>query len=218
LPNRLGAWSKGSEDTLMKRKQDFQPPSSSDLDRKENILLVEALRDFFYRGTQKELQEAYDRLTAVQGLSKKADPIDWENEEFTYNRLFVGPMAPLAPPIASYYLEPEGQLQGTVTTEIRLFYDSIGLGLASPGSEPDDSLAFELDACRHLLLLAKQLPEAEQVYRDFIVEHLTSWVPRFTALALQHSGESIAVRDVLHRLAHWVEMERQHLSQLKEMR
>lgn len=183
----------------------------------QTILLLEALRDFFYYGSKSKLKQAYATLLAVGETDRNLENIDWEQEEFTFNRLFVGPTSPLAPAVASVYLEPDGVIQGKVTAEIRMFYDSIGLRLAELGSEPEDSLAYELDACRHLLLLGEKVPMASEAYSSFVKQHVAAWVPGFTSRALAHCGDSVAVRDVLVLLSEWVRKENRKITHQKEM-
>lgn len=183
----------------------------------KNVELIEAFRDFFYFGQKSQLRQAYATIAAECGASGNAEKINWDLEEFTFNRLFVGPMAPLAPAIASVYLDPEGLIQGPVTSEIRNFYQSIGLSLDEVGKEPEDSLAYELDACRHLLLLSSQLPEAMEVYKKFICEHVFKWVPEFYSRAIEHCAESSAVRTVLISLLEWITKETGETMQHKEM-
>jgi len=178
--------------------------------------LLEAFRDFFHYGRKEQLREAYTTIGAVCGAASSSEEIDWDLEEFTFNRLFTGPMAPKAPAVASVYLDPEGLIQGAVTAEIRTFYQSIGLSLYEMGSEPEDSLAYELDACRYLLLLARKVPEAAEAYAGFIDKHLAIWVPEFTARAREHCPDSLVVKDVLVRLSEWVENEAGTTTQHKE--
>lgn len=191
-------------------KQLFRSLSNSTSE--QTILFLEALRDFFYYGRKKELKQAYATLLAIGEIDRKAEDIDWDQEEFTFNKLFVGPMSPMAPAIASVYLEPDGVIQSRVTAEIRSFYDSIGLRLTELGSEPEDSLAYELDACRHLLLLGEKLPLAGEEYNFFIKQHVSVWVPGFTSRALAHCGDSVAVRDVLMLLSEWVRIENRKIT------
>lgn len=182
----------------------------------DTIKLLESFRDFFHYGKKEHLQQAYMSLSAASGIERNHQEVDWDQEEFAFNRLFVGPMAPLAPAVSSVYLDPEGLIQGEVTSEIRGFYTSIGLSLAEVGSEPEDSLAYELDACRHLLLLARKVPEAKEAFNSFINEHLSVWVPEFAARVMEHSAESVVVRDVVKLLSEWVEDENGKIMQHKE--
>ncbi|WP_167506036.1 TorD/DmsD family molecular chaperone [Desulfosediminicola flagellatus] len=179
--------------------------------------LLEAFRDFFHYGRKEHLRQAYLKISALSDPGSDPQKIDWDLEEFTFNKLFTGPMAPLAPAVASVYLDPEGLIQGNVTAEIRTFYESIGLRIDEIGSEPEDSLAYELDACRHLLLLADKLPEAADAYAGFIHEHIALWVPEFSTRAMEHCQESVAVKNVLMLLSEWVENETGNTTQDKEM-
>lgn len=183
----------------------------------DHVIRIEAFRDFFYYGQSTHMRQAY--ATIITGHEEKAHPsdIDWEQEEFIFNRLFVGPMAPVAPAIASVYLDPEGLIHGPVTTEIRNLYHSVGLSLEEVGKEPEDSLAYELDACRHLILLGREVPEALEVYREFMCEHVSKWVPEFCSRAIAHCTESIAVKEVLLSLEQWVRTETGKTLQHKEM-
>lgn len=183
----------------------------------DNVKLIESLRDFFHYGRKEHLRQAYSEMTAIIGIERNLQDIDWDQEEFIFNRLFVGPTAPLAPAVASVYLEPEGLLQGEVTADIRIFYTSIGLSLEIVGSEPEDALPYELDACRHLLLLAQSSPEAAEVLGSFINKHLSLWIPEFTSRALEHCKESIAIGDTLTTLSKWVECQNGQYLQQKEM-
>ncbi|MBM9604166.1 TorD/DmsD family molecular chaperone [Desulfopila inferna] len=181
------------------------------------VNLLEAFRDFFYYGRKERLQQAYINIVAACKTDSDAEVIDWDQEEFIFNRLFIGPMTPTAPAVASIYLDPEGLIQGPVTAQVRSFYDSIGLGLEEVGREPEDSLAYELDACRHLLLLGVNIPDALELYHNFLHEHIALWVPDFTARAMKHCSESVAVRKVLILLSEWVENEICVTAQQKEM-
>jgi len=182
--------------------------------------ILEAFRDFFHYGRKEQLRQAYTKISALSDSGSTSDPekIDWDLEEFTFNRLFVGPMAPMAPTVASVYLEPEGLIQGDVTAKVRTFYESIGLRIDEQGSEPEDSLAYELDACRHLQLLASKVPEASEVYGAFIHEHIALWVPEFVIRARKHCQESVAVKDVLTLLSEWVLNETGNTTQDKEIK
>jgi TorA maturation chaperone TorD len=183
----------------------------------DRVKLLEAFRDFFYYGRKEQLRDAYINIAALCEKGARPKEINWDQEEFIFNRLFTGPMTPLAPAVASIYLDPEGLIQGPVTAEIRKLYASIGLGLEEVGREPEDSLAYELDACRYLLLLGRKDPEVAEVYSNFIDEHIALWVPEFCARAMEHCAESVAVRNVLRLLSEWVDSETGNSKQQKEM-
>ena len=67
------------------------------------------------------------------------DSINWQAEEYAFNRLFVGPQAVPAPPYASVYLEAEPRLMGNAATDMREILQA--LGLAAPEGQPDDFIA-----------------------------------------------------------------------------
>jgi len=64
--------------------------------------------------------------------------------ESDFNRLFVGPGKPLAPPWESYYLSRDHLLFQEETLAVREAYRRLGLEAVSLHSEPDDSLSLEL--------------------------------------------------------------------------
>lgn len=181
------------------------------------VTLVEAFRDFFYYGTSVELCKAYTAIKLITGTNLSHENIDWEQEEFLFNKLFVGPAAPLAPAVASVYIDPEEKIQGRITAQVREFYQSVGLGMQEPGAKPEDSIEFELDALRYLLLLQEQVPEAELAYKDFINEHIALWIGDFTERALLHCGESSAVGDVLQLLVEFIDKEAEKTLVSKEI-
>lgn len=170
----------------------------------DRVKLIEAFRDFFHYGTKESLQESFCNIHSISGTYLEPENIDWEQEEFIFNRLFIGPMTPLAPAVASVYLDPEGLIQGRVTREVREFFKFIGLCLPNIGSEPEDSIAYELDACRFLLLLCDKEPKAGEMYQEFMSEHLALWIPDFSTRALEYCSESVAVKSVLVLLSEWV--------------
>ena len=59
---------------------------------------------------------------------------DWDKLEFAFNRLFVGPRCPLAPPFASCYMDVERTLMGPTTLRVRGMRRACGL--AAPLDTP----------------------------------------------------------------------------------
>lgn len=170
----------------------------------DKIRLLEAFRDFFYHGKSKQMRTAYETIRSILGGGNPAEDFCWDDEEYLFNRLFVGPAAPAAPKVASVYLDPEKLIQGSVTKQVRDFYEAIGLCLEEAGREPEDALEFELDACRYLFLLADGVPEVMDIYREFVEGHVAVWVPQFAEQALEHCGFDTAVGYVLERLSGWI--------------
>ena len=112
--------------------------------------LAQALRDFFSSTNAEALAAAATRFAPVEILP---DSINWQAEEYAFNRLFVGPQAVPAPPYASVYLEAEPRLMGNAATDMREILQA--LGLAAPEGQPDDFIACELEAWGMLTLLLR---------------------------------------------------------------
>ena len=77
--------------------------------------LAQALRDFFSSTNAEALAAAATRFAPVENLP---DSINWQAEEYAFNRLFVGPQAVPAPPYASVYLEVEPRLMGNAAADM----------------------------------------------------------------------------------------------------
>lgn len=175
----------------------------------ENQTTLLALRNFFLARSGQDLAAACASLTGdkmtTQDLTALSDRY-WEEAEFVFNRLFVGPMALQAPPYASYYLEPEPQLMGKSTLMVRRLYEMAGLVSPLQGRLPDDHLGVELDAALGLLTLVERCDaeEPRALWRYFLHEHLASWVPRFLSQARKAETGHPAVDLALDRLEAWL--------------
>lgn len=169
--------------------------------------LVTALRDFFIAHNRAELRIAYLALAEV-ALQPAPRGIKWDELEFSFNRLFVGPKALFAPPYAAVYLEPEPQLIERTTLKIREFYQL--LTLASPARQqlPEDHLGLELDAYRQLQMAATQVNSPELLMLlGYLCHHLSQWVPHFVARVHHAEGTPPALLFVVDQLAQWLTAE-----------
>lgn len=135
--------------------------------------------------------------------------------EFAFNRLFVGPAAPFAPPYASVWLDPERRLMGDVTGRVAAVYDTIGLRSPLAGSVPDDHLALELDAALALAAMAGAAPAplpsqapVALLRRWFVEEHLAQWLPQFIARVDAAADVPPALQHANRCLADWLDDER----------
>jgi TorA maturation chaperone TorD len=171
---------------------------------------LSALRDFFTARNGDDLAAACMKM-ARDGVANP-DPADagdnyWEEVEFVYNKLFVGPMALLAPPYASCYLAPEPQLMAESTLKVRRLYEMAGLASPLEGLLPDDHLGVELDAALGLLTIVQRCnaEEPRALWRYFLNEHLGAWVPRFLDRARNAETGHPAVDLALDRLEAWLE-------------
>lgn len=163
--------------------------------------VLEYLRDFFYFGTQDRMQRAYEQLCSLNGDTTAET--DWAEEQYCFNRLFVGPASPLAPIVASFYLEEDGAYNGQTTKCVRDIYQLIGLELPEDTSIPEDSLPMELDACRYLILISRVTDEAVSVYGYFVRNHLNEWIHLFLEKT-DRQEKTPAVEYMLFILKRWV--------------
>ncbi|MFI3272918.1 MAG: molecular chaperone TorD family protein [Pseudomonadota bacterium] len=146
-------------------------------------------------------KHAHDLRNACSHFFKQSEinSIDWTEFEYAYNHLFVGPMAVQAPPYASVYLEPEEQLMGRVSLEMRNLYDELSLAvppMGEGGVVPDDHISMELDAL--LALVAVQdwcrgfegshaVKDECHMYLSHLTTHMSMWVPQFIDKACQNN-------------------------------
>ena len=167
--------------------------------------LTLALRDFFSSTDADALAAAATRFAPVEILP---DSIDWQAEEYAFNRLFVGPQAVPAPPYASVYLEAEPRLMGNAATDMREMLQA--LGLAAPEGQPDDFIACELEVWMMLTLLLH--PErgddlrahAREALAWLVDEHMARWLPAFVERARKADAPTPAIQAALRCLEYWL--------------
>lgn len=175
-----------------------------------------ALRDFFFATDGAALRRAFEAL-ALPGSPPLPPAPAWDEEEYLFNRLFVGPGPVAAPPYASVYLETERRLMGEATLFAREAYAVLGLASPWQGSLPDDHIGLELDAALAVFAALRQVapgpadspvpvtsapsgpcargpaPEDLAPWWDaFVVGHMAAWVPSFLD-ALRRAGATSAV-------------------------
>ena len=167
--------------------------------------LAQALRDFFSSTNAEALAAAATRFAPVENLP---DSINWQAEEYAFNRLFVGPQAVPAPPYASVYLEAEPRLMGNAAADMREMLQA--LGLAAPEGQPDDFIACELEVWMMLTLLLR--PErgehlrahAREALAWLVDEHMARWLPAFVERARKTDAPTPAIQAALRCLEYWL--------------
>lgn len=141
----------------------------------------------------------------VAGYFAKCDPLH-DDEEYAllrwdFTRAFVGPCAPVAPPWASYYLEPDRLLFQDTTLAVRKVYARYGIMAGDRlNSEADDHVGIELDFIfllnqRSIEMLEKanwtSLPievfSLLEEQRNFIRSHLLTFIPSFVELLFKEA-------------------------------
>jgi len=175
-----------------------------------------ALRDFFFAADGASLRRAFEAL-ALPDAPPLPPVTAWDEEEYLFNRLFVGPGPVAVPPYASVYLEPERRLMGEATLFAREAYAALGLASPWQGSLPDDHIGLELDAVLAVFAALQQGaadladspasapsapsgplapgPAAEDLaawWDAFVAGHMAAWVPSFLD-ALRRAGATSAV-------------------------
>ena len=162
-----------------------------------NVNALTFIRDFFFAKKKEDMRDA------LLGLEKEnknpfCESTDWQELEYAYNRLFVGPMSVPAPPYASYYLSDNKELMSSVTRTIRKIYHTMGVQVPEENRIPDDFLAYELDALIALLALE----EKETIHTDCLqelTEHLQKWIPSFCE---NIRNEPDTPREILYTINH----------------
>ncbi len=168
--------------------------------------LALALRDFFAARTRAEMEAARAACLASAGgvAAVPLEPGRAAALEYAFNRLFVGPEAPAAPPFASVHMDGGGLTMGPGTMEFRELLRAIRL--EAPAGAPDDSLACELEAYARLGDLAA-LPETAGAAREalqwLVAEHMGGWLPSFLRRA-REAGPCAEMGEVLDCLEHWL--------------
>lgn len=174
------------------------------------------LRDFFIASSGTEMQQAYLELHSLCPELPTAEDVN--TTEFAFNRLFVGPKAPVAPPFASVYLEKDELVMGKTTLDARDLYASLGLVSPWQGHFPDDHISLELDACLHFRQLDSGLcgNDIAQLYQRFLEEHMLLWVPTFVTRI--NSAEEVpgTIQAVADLLLNWLRQELTSLTQKGE--
>jgi DMSO reductase family type II enzyme chaperone len=121
-----------------------------------------------------------DALEITQGQAEQA----LRALEIEYNRLFVGPGRPQAPPYESFYRDKWGLVMGASAREVERRYAEAGLGMAPDHRELPDHVATELGFMAYLAIKEAEADEGERRIwlereRSFLRDHLGRWLPPF---------------------------------------
>ena len=174
-----------------------------------------ALRDLFVARSGSEVVR--EASTLQLHFPQLPPPGGSDEIEFVFNRLFVGPTKPLAPPFASIYLEEDELVMSHTTMEVRRFYSVLGLVSPWHGTLPEDHIALEIDAC---LYLQQALPLIQPIEQEeylplclsFFDQHVLVWVPRFCERVRKETARGSFMHTVVDLLEHWLLELRQEIS------
>ena len=117
--------------------------------------------------------ESFATLGKGYAQLKDTSPRNRREMMYEFNRLFVGPDAPKAPPYEACYRNPERTLMQEETLRVRAFYRKAGLEIKNLNTQPDDFIAFELEFL--LGMLEDGSAEKKEYARDFLRDHLLVW-------------------------------------------
>ncbi|GAB4178666.1 MAG: hypothetical protein Kow00108_14480 [Calditrichia bacterium] len=122
---------------------------------------------------QSEIQNTADRWK--EALAQK------EDFKLAYATLFLGPFKIMAPPYASFYLEPDHKLMGQVSDYVANSYAEAGLIPGTGPRELPDHVALEWEFIYFLLHQYFNTGDKKWLQRkeQFIQNHMAHWIPMF---------------------------------------
>lgn len=142
----------------------------------------------------RRLDEALDLLNEER-LKQLLDPFEkWLSEKGEdealemareYTRLFINAFPHVvAPPYGSVYLEKDGRVFGSSTSEVLRFYHEAGFTLKENIGDLPDHLAHELEfmgilAGKESQVSAQEKIELEEIQMTFLSRFVFPWVPSF---------------------------------------
>lgn len=135
----------------------------------------------YYAGDLPAGGQAASRIGKLLGQELVLPPLTVE-DQYEYNRLFVGPQRLLAPPLESYYRNEDHLPMQAETLAVRAAYGAVGIELKAQNRMPDDHACFELSFMACLLEAASRYAGQEQGalaalhYEKFLQEHLLLWI------------------------------------------
>ncbi|WP_041958724.1 TorD/DmsD family molecular chaperone [Sulfurospirillum arsenophilum] len=149
-------------------------------------------------------------INKLQSLeSEKLDFARWE-----YNRLFIGPRKPLAPPFESVYRSDKKLQMQHFAFEVREYYAQVGLEVELKNQFPDDFIGFEFQYLFYISrLIVEALSEGKDdekkelliIKQEFLKNHPNQWMNKFCNDILTESKEEIwknlaeLIIEVLHK-------------------
>lgn len=159
------------------------------------------LRDFYIYGDSQRLKNKAKELAL---LPAEQPDQQWQEAEYDFNRLFVGPAALQAPPYSSVYLGDEPLIMGATTLHVRELMESLGLTVSREDNIPDDHISYELELAVLLFINARSTPGFAPLLQRFVSQHLTLWVPMFIE-KITNNASSAVMKMAALELSHWIE-------------
>ncbi len=117
------------------------------------------------------------------GMIEALHETDPEVHIRAHTALFVGPFTVLAPPWASFYLDPEQRIGGPYADPIRDAFGKLGLKPAEGWPEPPDHVAYLFELLYVVAFKSAQGEDATPITEEFVwATFLHPWLPRFLGL------------------------------------
>lgn len=200
---------------------DLEPSTISDsndhTERRASIYQI--LATAFYP-PEKETSEHLWTNAISQWWQEKVDPVTLEliKLRLEYNRLFVGPRAPLCPPYESVYRRDRpaseyGMLMGPSVLDVKRRYAEAGLVISKNFDDLPDHVAVELEFMCFLCKKEVEFSSSEDngvVWRErqseFWKLHLKPWIGEFSD-RLQKSTAFPFYKALATFLKDWIEEE-----------
>lgn len=176
-----------------------------------------ALRDFFIAQDNSSMKKAVSMMN--ESLTFRLVRVqNWKHIEYSFNRLFVGPMALEAPPYASLYLETEPVVMGKTTMFARAAYETMGLVSPWKNMLPEDHVSLELDAVMimHQYKEHKEPNGVSSLRNYFVNDHMQSWVPLFCQRIKDSESGHPVIKEIADILLTWLDAEKTHWSYLDD--
>lgn len=166
--------------------------------------LSQSAADF---AADENLTQLYHAVNSLEEFAQ-ADVAEYEAMKYEFNRLFVGPMAPKAPPYESVYRSPDRLVMQAQTVDVRKIYQRAQLQTTGQGHEPDDFIGTELEFMAYLLFRAMNIKEEQNseqggsyldLYEEFCCQHADQWWEDFAQVMSQSAKHPVfvAIGDVL---------------------
>lgn len=179
----------------------------------DNVSRAIMLRDFFLAGNRTEMEASCRSFLETKNRPVPT-PDEWKELEFSFNRLFVGPRAVIAPPYASVYLDNGRYVMGEAAQTVRKLYHLVGLSSPWEGKLPDDHVSLELDACLHFrhTIGSTNYELLVPVYDYFLNRHLQVWIPDFVKQIKEMPDLPVLINWIASELLQWLYDERKWFS------
>lgn len=167
---------------------------------------IEVLKNIFISSSDNELWQGFIKLNSNIETTKVSLEAD-------FNRHFIGPDSPIAPPYASIYLDKQEVVMSKSTEKVRELYDLMGLKNPLKGTQPEDFVGLELDAYYQLLYLEKEkdIKYLHDFRLYFLFEHIQKWIFDFVEKIQSNEEEpSVAINLIAQELKSCFENEIEH--------